>query len=122
MALIELKSNLANYRSEFTTPSVVSQTVNNLGQTSKSNINKPSNSNLDIDSIPPSYVLRTQFTNSFINTSLFDRSNNFISRYAGATMFTQNTVNTSKYNIDTIAGKFSPQGIYTPIAKFVRFN
>ena len=120
MALVELKSNLANYRSEFTTPSVASQTVNNLRQTSKSNINKTSNSNLDIDSIPPSYVLRTQFTNSFIDSSLFDRSNNFISRYAGSTKFTQNTVNTSKYNIDSNPSKFSPQGIYSP-SKF-NFN
>ena len=55
MALVELKSNLASYRSEFTTPSVVSQTVNNLQQPSKPNINKSSNSNLDIDSTPSSY-------------------------------------------------------------------
>jgi hypothetical protein len=114
MALIELKSNLANYRSEFTTPSVVSQTVNNLQQPSKPNINKSSNSNLDIDSIPTSYVLRTQFTNSFIDSSIFDRSNNFISRYTGATRFNQNTVNTSKYNIDSNPSKFSLQGIYSP--------
>jgi len=114
MALVELKSNLANYRSEFTTPSVASQTVNNLRQPSKPNINNPSNSNLNIDSIPPSYVLRTQFTNSFINTSIFDRSNEFISRYTGVTRFNQNTVNTSKYNIDSNPSKFSLQGIYSP--------
>lgn len=114
MALIELKSNLANYRLEFTTPSVVSQTVNNLQQPSNPHINKTSNSNLDIDSIPSSYVLRTQFTNSFIDSSLFDRSNNFISRYTGLTKFTQNVINVSKYNIDVTPSKFSLQGIYSP--------
>ena len=114
MALVELKSNLASYRSEFTTPSVVSQTVNNLQQPSKPNINKSSNSNLDIDSTPSSYKLKTQFTNSFINSSLFERANKFISKYTGVTKFTQNVVNTSKYNRDRTPSKFSLQGIYNP--------
>jgi hypothetical protein len=114
MALINLKSNLANFRSEFTTPSVASQTVNNLGQPSKSHINKASNSNLDIDSIPASYNRKTNFSKSFINTSLFDRADDFILKYTGRTGFTQNVINTSKFNIDTIPTKFSIQGMYTP--------
>ena len=114
MALVNLKSNLANFRSEFTTPSVASQTVNNLGQPSKPHINKASDSNLDIDSIPKSYSGRTNFTKSFINSSLFERADAFILKYTGRTGFTQNVINTSKFNIDSNPVKFSLQGMYTP--------
>jgi len=139
MALVDLKSNLANFRSTFTTPSVASQTVTNLGQPTGTHINKASDSNLDIDfsptsyigktgftkkiintskfnidTVPDSYTGKTKFSDSFINTSLFDRADEFILKYTGKTGFTKKIINTSKFNIDSIPSKFSISTKYTP--------
>jgi hypothetical protein len=139
MALVDLKSNLANFRSTFTTPSVASQTVTNLKQPTGTHINKASDSNLDIDfsptsyigktgftkkiintskfnidTVPDSYTGKTKFSDSFINTSLFDRADEFILKYTGKTGFTKKIINTSKFNIDSIPSKFSISTKYTP--------
>lgn len=103
MALIDLKSNLANYRSNFSTPSIESQSA------------VPTSSRLDIDSIPDTYNKKTQFKKSFINSSLFDRADEFILKYTGRTQFTAKYVDAnSKFNRDGINSKFSPSGIYQP--------
>ena len=86
MALVDLKSNLANYRSTFTTPSVETQAVPALS--------KPSNVN------------KTQFTKSFIDKSKFDRPDDFILKYTGRTQFRQNFINKSKFNLDSTPSKF----------------
>ena len=103
MALIDLKSNLANYRSNFSTPSIESQAA------------VPTNSQLDIDGIPTTYNKKTQFKKSFVNSSLFDRADEFILKYTGRTQFTAKYVDAnSKFNRDGINSKFSPSGIYQP--------
>ena len=139
MALVDLKSNLANFRSTFTTPSVASQTVTNLVQPTGTHINKASDSNLDIDfnptsyigktgftkkiintskfnidTVPVSYSGKTNFTKSFIDSSLFERADAFILKYIGKTGFTKNAINKSKFNIDTLPNKFSISTKYTP--------
>ena len=86
MALVDLKSNLANYRSTFTTPSVETQAVPALS--------KPSNVN------------KTQFTKSFVDKSKFDRPDDFILKYTGRTQFRQNFINKSKFNLDSTPSKF----------------
>ncbi len=84
MALVDLKSNLANFRSEFKTPSVESQAVKRLDQPSAIKTQfLPNDSRLDVDSIP------TKFT----ATSASPLSN-------------INVVNTSVLNIDTIPRKY----------------
>ena len=84
MALVDLKSNLANFRSEFKTPSVESHAVKRLDQPSAIKTKfPPSDSRLDVDSIP------TKFT----TTSASPLSN-------------VNVVNTSVLNIDTIPRKY----------------
>ena len=103
MALIDLKSNLANYRSNFSTPSIESQAK------------LPTSSLLNIDDIPTPYNGRTQFKKSFIKSSLFDRTDEFILKYTGRTQFTAKYVDAnSKFNRDGINSKFSPSGIYQP--------
>ena len=103
MALIDLKSNLANYRRNFTTPSIESKAA------------VPTNSQLDIDDIPTTYNKKTQFKKSFVNSSLFDRADEFILKYTGRTQFTAKYVDAnSKFNRDGINSKFSPSGIYQP--------
>lgn len=101
MALVDLKSNLANFRSDFVTPGVEKK-------------NAPAASALNIDVIPKPYSGKTQFTKKFIDTSLFDRADQFILKYTGRTQFTSKYVNTSKFNIDSTPAKFSPSGIYLP--------
>ena len=103
MALIDLKSNLANYRSNFSTPSIESQAK------------LPTSSLLNIDDIPTTYNKKTQFKKSFVNSSLFDRADEFILKYTGRTQFTAKYVDAnSKFNRDGINSKFSPSGIYQP--------
>jgi hypothetical protein len=103
MALIDLKSNLANYRRTFSTPSIESQAK------------LPTSSLLNIDDIPTPYNGRTQFKKSFIKSSLFDRTDEFILKYTGRTQFTAKYVDAnSKFNRDGINSKFSPSGIYQP--------
>ena len=103
MALVNLKSNLANYRSTFSTPSIESQAK------------LPTSSLLNIDDIPTPYNGRTQFKKSFIKSSLFDRTDEFILKYTGRTQFTAKYVDAnSKFNRDGINSKFSPSGIYQP--------
>jgi len=114
MALVDLKSNLANFRSTFTTPSVANQTVNNLNHPSKTHVYKASDSKLDIDSIPKSYNEKTRFSKLFTDTSKFDRPDSLIFKYTGKTKFTQIVINSSKFNIDNLPSKFSIQGMYTP--------
>lgn len=87
MALIDLKSKLSNYRSNFTTPSVDEK-------------NKPAASELNLDKTPAKYNGKTQFRQSFIEASLYDRAEAFILKYTGRTKFTQNYVKTSKLNLD----------------------
>lgn len=101
MALVDLKSNLANFRSNFVTPGVEKK-------------NAPEASTLNIDTIPAAYSGKTKFTKSFIDKSSFDRADQFILKYTGRTRFTSKYVNTSKFNIDSTPTKFSPNAKYDP--------
>ena len=111
MALVDLKSNLANFRSDFKTPSVESQTVKKLNQpTAVKDTFRPTDSKMDIDTIPKSYIRKTQFTKAFVDRSSFDRADDYILKYTGRTRFTLKTINTSKFNIDSSLTKFSVNG------------
>ena len=111
MALVDLKSNLANFRSDFKTPSVESQTVKKLNQpTAVKDTFRPTDSKMDIDTIPKSYIRKTQFTKAFVDRSSFDRADDYILKYTGRTRFTLKTINTSKFNIDSGLTKFSVNG------------
>jgi hypothetical protein len=73
MPLVDLKSNLANYRSDFTTPSVVSQATTDLNQPSSARSSaKTSDSILDINVTPKKYDANTQFTQKFIIKSKYN--------------------------------------------------
>jgi hypothetical protein len=112
MALVDLKSNLANFRSTFVTPSVESQAVKKLDQPSliKEDF-LPTDSRLDIDRTPTVYNRFTKFTPSVIDSSNFERPDSTIDRYAGFTKFTTRFINRSVYNIDTVPSKFSIVGV-----------
>ena len=122
MALIELKSNLANFRANFTTPSVESQAVKKLNQpTPVKEVFKPTDSQLDVDAIPTAYNRRTKFTKRFVDRSIFNRDDEFILKYTGRTRFTTKFVNKfSQFNIDSSPSKFSP-GMFIP-SKFTDKN
>jgi hypothetical protein len=103
MSLVNLKSNLANYRAPFTTPSVESQTVKKLGTTSAPRTStKPTDSKLDIDSTLTKFSKQEIYTPSaFVNSIV---------------------VNKSKLNIDYLPKKFSVSGMYTPTNLFPESN
>jgi hypothetical protein len=100
MALVELKSNLANFRSSFTT-TPLEDTVNNGSQ-------------LNIDTIPKSYNRRTAWTNARVERSELNRDSDNILKYTGRTKFLPKYVALSKFNIDSTLSKFSPTGKYAP--------
>jgi hypothetical protein len=140
MGLVDLKSNLANFRSDFKTPSVESQAVKKLNQPtavkdtflstdsrldkdtipskfSVTGVSKLSNtrivnrSSLNIDPIPTVYKRRTKFTKRFVDKSIFNRDDEFILKYTGRTRFTKKYVNAfSKFNIDLTPDKFTTVG------------
>lgn len=100
MALVELKSNLANFRSSFTT-TPLEDTVNNGSQ-------------LNIDTIPKSYNRRTAWSNARVERSELNRDSDNILKYTGRTKFLPKYVALSKFNIDSTLSKFSPTGKYAP--------
>ena len=109
MALVDLKSNLANFRSDFKPMDLETRFA------------KPNSSNINIDSIPEPVSLKSKLapfskklTSSLLNID--DVPGKFSpgeiyrpSRYAIAKI-----VNASRFNIDNVPGKFSPVGKYTP--------
>ena len=125
MALVELKSNLANFRSSFTTKPL-EYTVNK-------------GSKLNIDSVPKTYNRRTAWTNAKVEKSELNRDSDSILKYSNrtkflpvyialsklnidsvpvkynaTTAFNQDKINTSKFNVDNAPSKFSDTGKYTP--------
>ena len=109
MALVDLKSNLANFRSDFNPMSL------------ETRIAKPKSSNINIDSIPEPVSKKSslapfsrKLTSSLLNID--DIPGKFSpgeiyrpSRYAIAKI-----VNASRFNIDSSPEKFSPSGIFLP--------
>ena len=109
MALVDLKSNLANFRSDFNPMSL------------ETRIAKPKSSNINIDSIPEPISKKSslapfsrKLTSSLLNID--DVPGKFSpgeiyrpSRYAIAKI-----VNASRFNIDSSPEKFSPSGIFLP--------
>ena len=109
MALVDLKSNLANFRSDFKPMDLETRFVN------------PKSSTINIDFIPEPVSLKSKLapfskklTSSLLNID--DVPGKFSpgeiyrpSRYAIAKI-----VNASRFNIDNVPGKFSPVGKYTP--------
>ena len=90
MALVDLKSNLASFRSTFSTKSVEDQI--RTGDTG---------TKFDPTSAE-TYSGKTQFKQSFIDQSLFSRADEYILKYNTRTQFSEKKVNTSKFNLDTI--------------------
>ena len=109
MALVDLKSNLANFRSDFKPMDLETRFVN------------PKSSTINIDSIPEPVTKQSKLapfsrklTSSLLNID--DIPGKFSpgeiykpSRYAIAKI-----VNASRFNIDNVPGKFSTVGKYTP--------
>jgi hypothetical protein len=100
MALVELKSNLANFRSSFTTKPL-EDTVNR-------------GSKLNIDSVPKTYNRRTAWTNAKVEKSELNRDSDSILKYSNRTKFLPVYIALSKLNIDSVPVKYSPGGKYTP--------
>lgn len=126
MALVDLKSNLANFRSSFTTKPL-EDTVNKGSELNIDSAPKVYNrrtawtnarverSELNRDS---DYILkytgRTKFTTKVIETSKLNRDSDSILKYTGRTKFTPKFITTSKFNVDSSLSKFSDSGKYTP--------
>ena len=99
MALVDLKSNLANFRSSFTTKPL------------EDTVNK--GSELNIDSAPKVYNRRTAWTNAKVERSELNRDADAILKYTGRTKFIPKFVATSKLNIDSVPVRYSGTTAWT---------
>lgn len=113
MALVDLKSNLANFRTDFKPMDLETRFAN------------PNSSTINIDSIPEAVSKKSslapfsrKLTSSLLNID--DKPEKFSpseiyrpSRYA-----IQKIVNASRFNIDSFPEKFSPSGMFLP-SKFI---
>jgi hypothetical protein len=104
MALVDLKSDLANFRSNFTTPSVTSQTVNKLGHPSAKHTYGPNDSNLDIDTALIKYSPSGKYT----PTSLYPESKvQSTLRWSGNSAPEVNFFDNNKFGATGFTSKFT---------------
>lgn len=106
MALVDLKSNLANFRSNFVTPGVEKK-------------NAPEASTLNIDTIPVAYSGKTKFTVQYVDRNSKFNKDGINIKFSPTGVYLPNNftiakINSSKFNIDTTPDKFSPSGMYLP--------
>lgn len=106
MALVKLKSNLANFRSNFSTTPIERQV-------------SPKGGGTKLDPVDiTEYSGKTQFKKSFIEKSLYDRAEEYILKYNPRTQFSEKKIKTSKFNLEATVNYNTTTSRFTD--KFVK--
>ena len=106
MALVKLKSNLANFRSNFSTTPIEKQV-------------SPKGGGTKLDPVDiTEYSGKTQFKKSFIEKSLYDRAEEYILKYNPRTQFSEKKIKTSKFNLEATVNYNTTTSRFTD--KFVK--
>lgn len=113
MALVDLKSNLANFRTDFKPMDLETRFAN------------PNSSTINIDSIPEAVSkksklapLSRKLTSSLLNIDDVPGKFSPSEIYRPSRYAIQKIVNASRFNIDSYPEKFSPSGMFLP-SKFI---
>ena len=116
MALVDLKSNLANFRTDFKPMDLETRFAN------------PNSSTINIDSIPEAVSkqsklapLSRKLTSSLLNIDDVPGKFSPSEIYRPSRYAIQKIVNASRFNIDSYPEKFSPSGMFLP-SKFIVEN